>query len=499
MHTIIYLLAIYLTFGCGEAVAQTVINAKIKPAGTESVKELDPKIRAHFDKGYAQFSKKKYLKAVAEFHTFMQHSTPDDEDYEWAEFFFGVGLHKIGFSNAAMDILAHLVMRKPNPQIVSYCLELFEKIIETQPYDHDLLINRVLCDQEYGFIQGELINFVNYYQGIYAWQHGFWKWGAEHFSQIKPKTHYHNRYLYQKALLAVYQDNIEDAIVTLQQILKNKDESDHLLDDVRRTLARLLYEKGEYREADRLYWQIQENILGQSRNLMERAWAHYRMGNAERAMGLLYAFEAPSFKTAFTPEYYILKSFIYKDVCHYQRAMDMVAQFKSRYGATLEKIYQRQGPRENRELLMVILNKDEIKDLFEYTERLENERNELDKFSQTPKLRSYLKEIYDLKMSQSKRDLRKAVDKAYEKLANGMLEYEEEAYLMEYEIGLDMYQRVSEVHFDGVEEKSEEKKSDKGLSIYPFQGEFWNDELADYRVILPNKCNNMEEWDIFFK
>jgi hypothetical protein len=35
--------------------------------------------------------------------------------------------------------------------------------------------------------------------------------------------------------------------------------------------------------------------------------------------------------------------------------------------------------------------------------------------------------------------------------------------------------------------------------VYPFQGEFWNDELADLKVVLPNKCKNLEEWDIFFK
>ena len=48
------------------------------------------------------------------------------------------------------------------------------------------------------------------------------------------------------------------------------------------------------------------------------------MGNPEKAMGLLYAFEAPSFWRHFTPEYYVLKSLIYKDVCHYREALAVV-------------------------------------------------------------------------------------------------------------------------------------------------------------------------------
>ena len=37
------------------------------------------------------------------------------------------------------------------------------------------------------------------------------------------------------------------------------------------------------------------------------------------------------------------------------------------------------------------------------------------------------------------------------------------------------------------------------VAVYAFQGEFWNDELDDYEVILPDKCQKAEEWDIFFK
>ena len=69
---------------------------------------------------------------------------------------------------------------------------------------------------------------------------------------------------------------------------------------------------------------------------------------------------------------------------------------------------------------------------------------------------------------------------------------------MEYEIGLDMYKRVYDVHYQENAKDRSDGSSPK-RAVYPFQGEFWNDELADYQVTLPNKCQDMEEWDIFFK
>ncbi len=85
-------------------------------------------------------------------------------------------------------------------------------------------------------------------------------------------------------------------------------------------------------------------------------------------------------------------------------------------------------------------------------------------------------------------------------MANDLLQYEEEAHLIEYEIGLDMYQRVNQFHYKEDEVPSKDDSPGmRGKAAYPFQGEFWTDELDNYNVTLPDKCSESEEWDIFFK
>ena len=104
-----------------------------------------------------------------------------------------------------------------------------------------------------------------------------------------------------------------------------------------------------------------------------------------------------------------------------------------------------------------------------------------------------------MKKEEVENQFRILVRDEYEKMANEMLRFEEEAHLMEYELGLDMYQRVYNYHY--AEEKKEEKPEAEVTqkAVFSFQGEFWNDELDDYEVTLPNRCENAEEWDIFFK
>ena len=429
---------------------------------------------------------------------FLSELTPDVTDYEWAEFFFGLGLKQIGYSHAAVDTLTSVVTRKPNPRIVGYTLEVLEQISRAMPFDRDLLINRGVCDQSYGFVEGGIADFVHYYQGEYDWEHGLFEWGDDHFAQIQPESHYYYKYLFKQALRNLYDGKLEEAISELKQVILKAENGSTLKDDARKTIARLYYEKGEFAKADFLYQQIEMNIVEQAQNLLERAWSHYRLGDPERAMGLLYSFEAPSYINSFTPEFYILKSFIYKDVCHYKRAMEVIGQFKERYGRALDSIYQRRPPQDNQAMLLVILNKPKIKQQWRFLNLLDREKA-LSEKQADPTLKAYLSKLYALKIEEAESKFRILLLDEYEKMANEMLRFEEEAHLMEYEIGLDMYQRVYDYHFS--EETSDETRSEdeRKKAVYSFQGEFWNDELDDYKVILPNKCENVEEWDIFFK
>jgi len=494
-HLFVILFSLVFFLGSGVAIGdstETKADAKVSE-NADTAKDLDPEA---FQMGYKLFDRKFYSLAAPLFFNYLQNHSRDDTDYEWADFFFGICLKKMGLSHASVDTLAHLVTRKPNPKIVSYCLELFEETTRTIPFDRDLVINKVICDQEYGFVDAELGDFIHFHQGRYDWEHGFFQWGNDHFNQIQPKTLYFYKYQYQKALYRIYRGEADSAILILEEILDGPCREEKLKDDARKTLARLLYEKELFEDADALYEEIQQNILEQSQNLLERAWVHYRMGHPEKAMGFLYAFEAPSFKNHFTPEYYILKSFIFKDVCHYQHAMTVVSGFKERYGTALDSIYHRGKPEENYPLMLVLLGKDKIRDTWKFLELLEKEKS-LCLELEDKALSLYLENMYALQIQESTDILKKQINEEYEKIANQLLKYEEEAYLMEYEIGLDMYQRIYDFHFEG--ERTTEKAPSDRMVVYPFQGEFWNDELADYHVTLPNKCENLEEWDIFFK
>lgn len=500
-HVISLILILFSFSACTTARMPSPAVAYQKTLENQESEVQQPVNPINMDKGYLHFKNKEFKEACPFFYKFISENSRDVKNYEWAEFFLGISLKECGLTHASVDILSFLVTRKPNTKIVSYTLELFEEISRTLPYDEEKVIVKAVSDHEYGFVDSDLKNFIHYHQGMFDWQNGFKEWGDTHFKMIQPESYYYYLYQFQSAMEFVYTDDIDSAIDVLTQINGASFQGDKLRNDTRRTLARLLYEKKEYAKADTLYESINSNIVYQAQNLLERAWAHYRMGNSEKAMGLLYAFKAPAYRNYFTPEYFLLKSLIYKDVCHYNRALAVIDEFKNHYQDSLQKIYARNSVAEIEGIIPVLLEKKGIKKEWDFLTLLENENKQIKQFKD-PELKGYLEEIYALQMKKSAHDLKLKVHTKFQEVANEFLEYEEKTNLLAYEIKLDIYQRIyqdranSREKSDGVGDDGYAKRY---YVLYPFQGEFWNDELDNYKVTLNDKCSCMEEWDIFFK
>jgi len=496
MKVYLTLIMIAVLMGCGTAHQSadlghmTIVKGGVVPE--TPVEEDKP-----FELGYTAYEYGKYTEAGVHFYRYLSMHTPDDPDYEWARFFLGICLKHIGFSHAAVDILSDMVRNKPNPKIVSYSLELLEEVSRTLPFDREKLIFQVLSDQSYGFVDQHLDDFVNYHQGVFDWQHGFIEWGNLHFEGIEPGTYYFYRYHYQLALYRVYKNDPDGAIELLADILDHSIDDTGFKDEVRQTLARLYYEVGQFEAADKVYREIETPILNQAHHLLERAWIHYRMGNPETAMGYLYAYRAPSFQNYFTPEYYILKSFIYKSVCHYEKALAVIGEFDNYYADALAAIHNRSDIKDNPALLRVIIHQKQIKAAWDFLVLLENEHQQVASINDLA-LKGFLDRIYTLQVSKTRAEFKQLIGDSYESMADGLLEYEEESHLISYEIGLDMVQRVQQYHYrENVDTGG--SKDPSRLIAYPFQGEFWSHELDDYHVTLVDKCKGAEEWDVFFK
>jgi hypothetical protein len=259
------------------------------------------------------------------------------------------------------------------------------------------------------------------------------------------------------------------------------------------SLSRLLYEQKQYAAAYTTLGAIPKNTELSSEILLERAWSKYRSGDPHRAMGLLYALDAPVYKALFAPEKFVLRGLIYRRFCHFRAAKLAARKFRIDYAKTLRAIREGEPLEEIDKVREAALRRAPALKLHLFVRSLRNERAALDKHEDEWKggkgLRMHLRHLYLQKLEQSKADLGRALEVSAREVAEDMLDAEEQVNLLEYEVGQAIFQRLSEsASLSQARKRAARVPVSSERVYYKFGGEYWTDELPSYKFNIEDRC-----------
>jgi hypothetical protein len=96
-------------------------------------------------------------------------------------------------------------------------------------------------------------------------------------------------------------------------------------------LARLAYQAGDDALAARLYERVGRGAPEWLDALFEASWARFRRAEDEKALGNLLTLHAPFFQERFFPESFVLKALVLYENCRYADARKALAEFQQRY------------------------------------------------------------------------------------------------------------------------------------------------------------------------
>lgn len=277
-------------------------------------------------------------------------------------------------------------------------------------------------------------------------------------------------------------------------------------------LARLAYAMGDDARATELYGRVSRNAPEWLDALFEASWSRFRTTQDELALGNLLTLQAPFFVNRFFPEASVLKALVLYENCRYPDARKTLAEFEQRYSplheglaATLAGLpnpnaaseFLGRGPvalqgvpvpaREE------VLRVEQSPDIVASIEAAAQLAREIDSLDQKPFRTTELVSV----LSPIARDARLA----YLGGAGRKLIYRlgsERAQLRELlgqslRISYEIAGREKEIAASPDGQYSAVVKNDR-LPVaddeenWPFDGEYWRDELGNYRYQLGRKC-----------
>jgi tetratricopeptide (TPR) repeat protein len=419
-------------------------------------------------------------------------STPSAEKYEGAQFALAEALMRLGFEQGAAEYYFEVARNRRTPALLPRALAGLDGLARRGLVAEEKLMRGVLVEADLGDLSDDVADFVHYYQGLADLRAGLGRWIDHDFDQVKPDGYYGNQTRYVRAVAKLQAGDSAGAMKLIDELLtKNPDKLTEAR--ARLTRARLLYEAKRTDEALTEYLRVkQSNAVPMGEILLERAWSRFRAGAYHDAMGLLYSLVAPSNRDLFLPEQYVLRGLIYQRFCHFRAAKAAVSDFRRRYGAAIREVKAGKQPASVPLVRAAALERPEVMPYDRLYRAVADERARVEKMRKAllkGGLYDHLKKLYDSLEVQAGRAVDAALRQGAKDSAEQLLEAEEQANLLEYEVGVAIFRRMSDASGHGLMRPPAEKVPPGGpRTYYRFDGEFWTDELPDMRFLIQDRC-----------
>jgi len=444
-----------------------------------------------FDEALGDYNNRNPRVAAGKLFAYLEGTSPTDENYAWAQYFLARSLKDLGLRHGAAYFLSRVARERSNPAVLPRALDELRALVEV-PHDEKMIDDQVFGALDLGFLPEETGAFANYQQGMLALKIGNERWAKNHFSKLGDSTSQASR-----AKFAVVVTRLREAKEITSSLIDDflALSKDPQLDVPTRNeamlaVARLRYEKKDFTGALEAYGKVQLPSLdpGRASLYLEEAWTRYQMGQHHAAMGLLTTLDAPSFRNEFLPDKYLLRALIYRDLCHYLPAKRAAKELTRRFADSLDAIHERSELTGDPRLRRAAMSHGGTKRSARFLESLQLESERISRYSGGfgERLVAYLTKLYDLAQAESQRLFQERLEEGVRLEAAKLLRAAEQVRLMEYEVGLKLYERVKKGSKLATPEKDLQLESNE--VAFPFDGEYWNDELRDYRFSLQNRC-----------
>lgn len=411
-------------------------------------------------------------------------------------FFLGESLAGLGLHHGASVYYYEVVRQAAEPELVPRALARLKDMGARRPVDSRLLYDNLIDSIAFANLPGKLADWMEFEQGRRDIKRGFDGWGDRHLRSINPNSCYAAYADYVRGVRHVRDNQDAAALGLFAGVAQSPYASRDVAHLGQLALARLRFDQGDYKGALEAYDDVRPVHLSfeEGQVLTEKAWTHYYLGHIPSALGALHALAAPSYEAYFYPDVYLLRAVIYKDRCHYLSAKDVVRAFRSKFARTFEQLRAR-APQERIERI----RKAAVMEgpLAERTRLLLNLTDERDRVASLlgasgGKLVAHVTSLYETAIDDNDMAWRHNFAKAADAVALRLLDTEEQINVLDYEVSLAIFRPVEDIEPKAIAaqvQSPQDAKLDPTVEvIYPFDGEYWNDELGDYQVMLPDRC-----------
>ncbi|MBW2731979.1 MAG: hypothetical protein JRH20_06265 [Deltaproteobacteria bacterium] len=506
------------------AVAQKKADFEFAP---ETIEKSGPPTKT-MQKALKLYENKDYYSASIELHKVIEGETGDSAgNKQRAEFWMGKTLYHLGFFSAALSYFDKVVATGASHRYYNATLKWLASLSRKLPESAGILkkigkYDRAQLEQP---ALAKVRNELFYLLGSYHYQTRNFKEAISLFSSVPADSPFYARAKFMEGITHVRTYHAKPAAAAFKQLLRTAAEAPDTA-EIKRferlaklSLARVFYSVRQFQLSIKYYDLVPQSSPGWLQSLFEASWAHFQRNNFSKALGNIHTLNAPYFDSQFFPESLILKAVIYFQNCLYDTAASSVNEFYARYPALKKELAtilkQHKDPAEFYDYAMKIkkgqaslnpevaryassvLDDKTLQKTFEFVEELERELKlvqDADPAWKATAIAGVVLTDLTLQKSLAQNVAGELAQRRLKRLADELNELQKQAIKVEYEI---IKGQKGKIEASLRKEQSIAAKKARGTGritpddehhFWPFDGQYWRDELGYYRVKIKSQC-----------
>jgi len=316
------------------------------------------------------------------------------------------------------------------------------------------------------------------------------KWADNYFNRIEKDKF--PKYLFYQALKEFNAKKLDDSLAHLDKALVNLQDPEQLSlsKKISRTMARIYYEQTKYKESLDIYqnYLLRLNPIEPS-DWVEAAWALYRLGRFEEALGYLYNFENKDSNSDVYLEKYIIRALIYREKCANSYTRSLSQSFDKDFGSTIEKIKLGESLKSLPLLRRLVDKGSDYRRAIKSIEEMQLENKRVTELPSS--LRRVAKYLYYTEIKNMLKTQDAAEDAALSDAARKLVIMGESLRFLQFDVIREQYNpdKVFAPPPPPPTEDLVETLPDNRFMLHWLQwGDFWRDERTAYKGLLKNWC-----------
>jgi hypothetical protein len=449
---------------------------------------------------------------------------PDRESDDFYSATFGLAktLYQEGILSGAANPLLDVIMagaQRPHFKEAFYMLEELTKKIGYQPPMLEEMTKFYVGDMNEDFK-----NDYHYYLGKFFFDYGRDDLAIEYLSKVQSGAADYPEALYLMGAAQLQQDNqtgaalknFERAIIAGE---KEPGGNQEILQLGYLALARVFYESGYFDVALYYYQKIPSNSARNATATFETAWTYFVKNDFKRALGTFHTLHSPYYSEWYFPDLYILESTVYLNLCQFGKSQEALAKFQQEfldkrpllekfmqettepkaYWTAMTQLYEKEQAKEAEGLPRAfgnaVLDDLAFYNIYGVVRTLEKERVALEK--NVGELGEFGQQVIDRVDRQLETKIEEGGILVQQKLSEvdqELQEWDIKATQISFDIETEEVEQMQNALRNQGEEETQAQQGTTLLIVaddftpWPFEGEYWQDEVTNYRSRLRTQC-----------